>query len=216
MKKPTQPTRAAVFTTPHTTKAVNNLEKRNIRLLIGEQRRSQHAKIAKRDAIIDVQAQFFDNLRQLYTWPLDQLTFAQTSQVRTFWESHLNNARRCAYRAETIDPNHYGHLRYDIMCEIVKLETRRLNEFLSTFDHYRDLIYTNDITKEDESNCDDIMLSYFDQTQTNVILAITPSWIEEARRPPLTWYGFLAPPRNHGFMADLPREDRILAPEYYD
>jgi hypothetical protein len=102
------------------------------------------------------------------------------------------------------------------MCEIVKLETRRLNEFLSTFDRDRALIYTKDITDADESYCDDTMLSHFDQTQTNVILVITPQWIEEARRPPLTWYGFLAPPRNLGFMAELPREDRILAPKYYD
>ena len=81
------------------------------------------------------------------------------------------------------------------MCEIVKLETRRLNEFLSTFDRYRDLTYTKDITDADESYCDDTMLSHFDQTQTNAILAIAPQWVEKPRQPPLTCYEFLAPPR---------------------
>ena len=198
---------------PHKVK-VRSLEERNIRLLIGEQRKLQAAKLIKHDAIIETQAQFFDALRRLYTWPLDQLTLAPISEVRTFWDASLLQARRCAYRAGKIDPNHCGHLRYDIMCEIVKLEHFRINEFVSTFEHFRDLIYTGDITAADENYCDDTMLSYLDPVQTNVILDITPTWIEETRRPPLTWYSFLT--SEVPTHKEVQLEDRLLAPEYYD
>jgi hypothetical protein len=102
------------------------------------------------------------------------------------------------------------------MCEIVTLENQRINEFLATFDHYRGLIYTEDITDSDEGYCDQTMLSYLDHLQTNVALSRPPRWIEEATRPPLTWYGFLAPDRTPTFLASIPRDERILAPEYYD
>ena len=170
----------------------------------------------KRDALVEVQAQFFDHLKHLYTWPLDNLTFAHASKAREFWALHLREAERCAYRAENIDPNHYGHLRYDIMCEIVNLETQRIKEFLTTFNHYGDLIYTNDVTVDDETYCDNTLLSYFDQVQTNVVLKITPPWDIEARRPPLTWYGFLTPARKYSFMDNSEDDERLLAPEYYD
>ena len=99
------------------------------------------------------------------------------------------------------------------MVEIVKLETDRLNEFLATFDHYQSLIHTADITDDDEQYCDNTMLSYFNKIQTNVVLGIIPQWITEARRPPLTWYGFLS--KSTPFQAESTPEERILAPEYY-
>ena len=215
MKTPTSTKnlRNPVFKTPqkhvkHLTASL--LEESNIRLLIGEQRRIHTAKLHKRDAIVEVQTQFFSALRKLYTWPLDSLVLANIIEVREFWELQLDNARNLAYRAETIDPNHYGQLRYDIMAEIVKLETSRIEEFLAAFAHYHDLMLTGDIS--DEFQCDDQMLTFFDPVQTNVILAIPPQWIEETRRPPLTWYAFLSPHRTN----DMVTEERLLAPEYYD
>ncbi len=170
----------------------HQLEERNIRLLIGEQRRLQQAKLLKRDAIIDIQAHFFNALQHLYSWPIDRLIFASIDKVRAYWTKHLNEAQRLAYRAETIDPNHHGHLRYDIMSEIVKLESCRINDFLAHSDHLRNLINNEDTGIEDETMLDDTLLSHFDQVQTNVILDITPTWIMEARRPPLTWYACFA------------------------
>jgi hypothetical protein len=105
------------------------------------------------------------------------------------------------------------------MIEIISLETRRINEFLAVFDHYQTLIHTNDINKddpEDEYYCNRTMLSYLDQLQTNVVLSKPPRWVEEARRPPLTWYGFLSPERRPNFLEILPREQQILSPEYYE
>ena len=103
------------------------------------------------------------------------------------------------------------------MCEIVTLENRRINDFLSTFEHYREIIYTEDITDDDEGYCDQTMLAYLDPIQTDVALSRPPQWIEQAKRPPLTWYGFLAPDREPTFLSSsIPRDERILAPEYYD
>jgi hypothetical protein len=184
------------------------LEQRNIKLLIGEQRLRHQAKLHKRDAIIAVQTQFFSALRNLYTWPLDSLIMANIIEVRDFWELQLQTAKNCSYRAETIDPNHYGELRYDIMAEIVKLESIRITEFLETFQHFHDLMHDGDIT--DELRCDDQMLAFFTPTQTNVILAIPPQWIEETRRPPLTWYASLSQSKA------IKVEGRILAPDYYE
>jgi len=185
------------------------LEQDNIKQLIGEQRLRHQAKMHKRDAIIAVQSQFFAALRNLYTWPLDSLIMANIIEVRDFWELQLQIARKCSYRAETIDPNHYGELRYDIMAEIVKLESCRITEFLAAFQHYHDFMHAGDIT--DELRCDNQMLSFFDPIQTNVILAIPPQWIEEARRPPLTWYAFLSRQQPEPVTTD-----RILAQEYYE
>jgi hypothetical protein len=86
---------------------------------------------------------FFDALHQLCTWSVHNLTFASTIDLYDAWNVNLTEARRCAlYRAETIDPNHHGHLRYDIMCEIVKLESHRIQDFLDSFDHSKhDLWY---------------------------------------------------------------------------
>jgi hypothetical protein len=140
---------------------------------------------------------------------LDSLILADIIEVRDFWELQLQTAKQCSYRAETIDPNHYGELRYDIMAEIVKLESCRITEFLAAFQHYHDFMHSGDTSNELE--CDNQMLLFFDPTQTNVILSITPKWIEEAHRPPLTWYAFL--------IHQTPEEvikHRILAPEYYD
>ena len=134
---------------------------------------------------------------------------ADITEVRVFWELQLLTAKQCAYRAETIDPNHYGELRYDIMAEIVKLESCRITEFLAAFEHYQGFIRSGNIT--DEQECDNHILPFFDPTQTNVIQAITPRWIAEARRPPLTWYAFLT----HQTPEEITKE-RILAPEYYD
>ena len=187
----------------------NLLEQHNIKALIGAQRTRHQAQMAKRDAIVDVQSQFFTALRNMYTWPLDSLILADIVEVREFWQLQLLTAKQCSYRAETIDPNHYGELRYDIMAEIVKLESCRITEFLTAFEHYQDFVKNGNIT--DEIDCDNQMLSFFDPTQTNVILAITPRWIEEARRPPLTWYAFLT----HQTPEEVTK-DRILAPEYYD
>ena len=110
---------------------------------------------------------------------MDSLILANIIEVRDFWELQLQTARQCSYRAETIDPNHYGELRYDIMAEIVKLESCRISEFLAAFQHYHDLMHTGDVT--DELRCDNQMLSFFDPIQTNVILAIPPQWVEETR-----------------------------------
>ena len=186
---------------------------RKVRKLLRLEQRSEHAFLAKRDAIINVQAQFFDAMRHLYTWPFRQLTFALITDARDHWAANLEEARKCAYRAETIDPNYPGQLRYDIMIEIISLETRRINEFLATFNHYQTLIHTNDINEhdpKDEEYCDQTMLSYLDQIQTNVVLSKPPRWIAEERRPPLTWYGFLSPERRPNFLEILPREQQIL------
>ena len=83
-------------------------------------------------------------------------------KVRNHWFTHIEDARKCAYRAETIDPDYPGQMRYDLMIEIVNLETRRINDFLSAFDHYRSIIYSPDITEDDESYCDQTMISYLD------------------------------------------------------
>jgi hypothetical protein len=206
MKMPNSTKRIPVFSRVK----ARSLEERNIRLLIDDQRRLQRAKLSKRDAIIEIQALFFNALRHLYTWPLDRLTFASIDKVRAYWTKHLTEAQRLAYRAETIDPNHFGHLRYDIMIEIVKLENYRINDFLAHFDHIRNLIKSDDASMDDETLLDDTILANFDWIQTNVILDVTPQWIEEARRPPLTWYGFIEPVR-----PSYP-EERLLAPEYYD
>jgi hypothetical protein len=73
----------------------------------------------------------------------------------------------------------------------------------------------DDDDDEDISYCDQVILSEFDQLQTNVALSIPPQWIEEARRPPLTWYGFLPPLNLHeDFMEGPP--PRLLAPDYYE
>ena len=136
------------------------VEQENIKKLIGAQRSRQQAQIAKRDAIIAVQSQFFTALRNLYTWPLDSLILANIIEVRDFWELQLQTAKQCSYRAETIDPNHYGELRYDIMAEIVKLESCRITEFLAAFQHYHDFMHSGDTSNELE--CDNQMLSFFD------------------------------------------------------
>jgi hypothetical protein len=185
------------------------LEQDNIKQLIGEQRLRHQAKMHKRDAIIAVQSQFFAALRNLYTWPLDSLILANIIEVRDFWELQLQTARQCSYRAETIDPNHYGELRYDIMAEIVKLESCRIADFLAAFQHHHNFMHDGDVT--DALRCDNQMLSFFDPIQTNVILAIPPQWVEEARRPPLTWYAFLSRQEPAPVTTD-----RILAAEYYD
>jgi hypothetical protein len=149
---------------------------------------------------------------------MEKLTFAEPDELRDHWYQHLEDARKCAYRAESIDPNYSGPIRYDTMCEIVTLENRRINDFLSTFEHYREIIYTEDITDNDEGYCDQTMLAYLDPTQTDVALSRPPQWIEQAKRPPLTWYGFLAPDREPTFFmtSSIQRDERILAPEYYD
>ena len=166
------------------------------------------AQHAKRDAIIAVQEQFFTTLKNLYSWPADSLIMADMNEVLNFWEHQLLTAKQCAYRAETIDPNHYGELRYDIMAEIVKLESCRIHEFVEALRHYQDFIKSGDMT--DERACDNVILSFLDETQTNVIHDTTPKWISDARRPPLTWYALLT----HQSPAKI--TERILAPDYYD
>ena len=161
-------------------------------------------RVIKRDAIIEVQAHFFEHLEQLYTWPLDTFTFAQASKAQVYWSHHLREAERCAYRAETIDPDHYGDLRYDVMCEIVNLEFKRIKEFMTSFHHYHEMIYA-DAVHTTKHTVTTFFLSYLDNIQSNVIRKIIPTWITETRRPPLTWYGFL---HKH--------DERLLAPEYYD
>ena len=184
------------------------LEQANIKALISAQRSRKMAQHAKRDAIIAVQEQFFTALKNLYSWPADSLILADINEVRNFWEHQLLTAKQCAYRAETIDPNHYGELRYDIMAEIVKLESCRITEFLEALQHYQGFINSGDMT--DERECDNVILSFLDQTQTNVIHDTTPQWISDARRPPLTWYALLT----HQSPAKI--TERILAPDYYD
>jgi hypothetical protein len=194
------------------------LEQSNIKLLIGAQRVRHQAKLHKRDAVIAVQTQFFTALRNLYTWPMDSLILANIIEVKDFWNLQLQTARTCSYKAETIDPNHHGELRYDIMAEIVKLESIRINDFMHTFQHYHDEMHQEgDIT--DHFRCDNEMLAHFDTIQANVILDIPPQWVEESRRPPLTWYTFLSPSKfatsPYRTKEDVIKE-RILAPEYYD
>ena len=113
----------------------------------------------------------FRALRGLYNWSLTQLTFSPTHEVRLAWELQLEIARKCAYRSENIDPDHNGTMRYDIMIEIVKLETRRVEEFLTAFDCFRTLIYDGHITAADENYCDATMISYLDPIQTNVAIS---------------------------------------------
>ena len=111
---------------------------RNIRLLISDQQRFRQAKMTKRDALAKTQAAFFDAIQYLYTWPSEHLAFATGVDIRDFWEQHLDTARKCAYKAETIDPNQSGSIRYDIMAEIVQLEKRRLNGFLTKFKYLQE------------------------------------------------------------------------------
>ena len=149
---------------------------------------------------------------------MDSLILANIIEVKDFWNLQLQTARTCSYKAETIDPNHNGELRYDIMAEIVKLESIRINDFMHTFQHYHDAMHQEgDIT--DHFRCDNEMLAHFDTIQANVILDIPPQWIEESRRPPLTWYTFLSPSKfavsPYRTQDDVIKE-RILAPEYYD
>jgi hypothetical protein len=181
--------------------------------MIRTEQRHRAAKLAQRDAIVTVQAQFFDAIEQLYKWPADKLTFASSIDLLDAWSVNLTEARRCAYRAETIDPNHFGHLHYAIMSEIVMLESRRIQEFLQSFDHYKAIICDDDIIDDDENYCNAEMLSYLNQIETNVVLDLVPQWVTEARRPPLTWYGFLS--RHSELAKTPPKLDRILAPEYY-
>jgi hypothetical protein len=194
------------------------LEQSNIKLLIGEQRLRHQAKLRKHDAIVAVQTQFFTALRNLYTWPMDSLILANIMEVKDFWELQLHNAQNCSYKAETIDPNHHGELRYDIMAEIVNLESIRINDFMQTFQHYHSAMHQEG-SIIDEFKCDNEMLKHFDPIQSNVIMDIPPQWIEESRRPPLTWYTFLLPSQ-FAFSPYEPQDevtkDRILAPEYYD
>jgi hypothetical protein len=190
---------------------------RKIRTILQHHHQDQEL-LAKRDAVIDVQTDFFSALRKLYTWPLDSVTFANSADAGKSWDKNLTTARQCAYRAENIDPHYSGHMRYDIMCEIVQLETKRIQEFIATFDHYQDLLYDTEITDTDESYCDDLMLSYLDENQSDVIKCIPPTWIEEARRPPLTWYGFLCPTPELAkpFMEGPPLDQRLLDSTYYE
>jgi hypothetical protein len=193
------------------------LEQSNIKLLIGEQRIRHEAKLRKHDAMVVVEKQFFTALRNLYTWPMNSLILANIQEVQEFWELHLTKARNCSYKAETIDPNG-GVLRYDIMFEIVNLESIRIGDFMNTFQKYhRTVQQDGDIT--DHSRCDNEMLAHFDTIQANVILDIAPLWVMESRRPPLTWYTFLSPSK-FAFAPYRTEEDvlneRILAPEYYD
>jgi hypothetical protein len=116
-----------VLSSQTSTKAHTAAE-RQVRVILRNERYQQHF-LAKREAVIDVQTQFFSALRHLYTWPMDQLTFAATDEVRDHWYGNLEEARKCAYRAESIDPNYSGPIRYDTMCEIVRLENQRINEF---------------------------------------------------------------------------------------
>jgi hypothetical protein len=194
------------------------LEQSNIKQLIGVQRVRHQAKLHKRDAIIAVQTQFFTALRNLYSWPMDSLILANIAEVKDFWDLHLQIARTCSYKAETIDPNQHGELRYDIMAEIVKLESIRIRDFMHTFQKYHRAVQQDgDIT--DHFRCDNEMLAHFDTIQSNVILDIPPQWVEESRRPPLTWYTFLLPSK-FAFAPYRTEDDvikeRILAPEYYD
>ena len=156
----------------------------------------------------NTQAAFFDAIQYLYTWPSEHLAFATGMDIRDFWETHLDTAKQCAYKAETIDPNQPGSIRYDIMAEIVQLEERRLNGFLSKFEFLQEDI-CNETANLEEKECDDHMIARFNDIETDVILSILPPWIEETKRPPLTWYSFLAPDSKFN-------PERILAPEYYN
>ena len=191
-----------------------------MRALLRNDQRFKHALLAKRDAIIDVQAIFYGHLRHLYTWSLDRLTFASTMEVQNHWFVHIENARKCAYRAESIGPDYPypGQMRYGLMIEIVNLETRRINEFLSKFHRHQNILTAlfDEDDPEDESYCDQHILSYLDQIQTNVILSKPPQWLKDACRPFLTWYGFLSPPSEDFMEAPPPLECRLLASEYYD
>ena len=105
------------------------------------------------------------------------------------------------------------------MCEIVTLETQRINEFLNDFEHYRELIIrrNKEFPAEDEEGyCDQTMLAYLKPHQADVALSRPPQWIDQAERPPLTWYGFLALGQEPLFSNTSIADERILAPEYYD
>ena len=148
----------------------------------------------------------------MYSWPTNRLIFACADELREYWATHLEAARRCAYRAENIDPDNHGQIRYDIMVEIVKLESIRIEEFLLAFTLFRSYLQANDMSETEEIFLDNRMLSYFNPVQCNVIMDITPHWIEEARRPPLTWYG-------HNVRRNYPDpaiEERLLDPVYYE
>jgi hypothetical protein len=172
----------------------------------------QTSRLVKRDALVAVNTEFFNALEHVYTWPSSRLIFACADELRDYWEAHLETARRCAYRAENIDPDNHGQIRYDIMVEIVKLETIRIEEFLSAFLQFRTFLQDNDMSETDETFPDDRMLSYFNPIQCNVIMDIIPNWIEEARRPPLTWYGLQVRAR----YPDPAIEDRMLDRAYYE
>ena len=45
----------------------HSIARRNVRKILRDDQRSQHAFLVTRDAVINVQAQFFDALRHLYT-----------------------------------------------------------------------------------------------------------------------------------------------------
>ena len=94
------------------------------------------------------------------------------------------------------------------MAEIVQLETRRLNGFLTKFELLQEDICDENSNLE-EKECDDHMIAKCNDVETDVILSILPPWIAETRRPPLTWYGFLSPESGAN-------DERILAPEYYN
>ena len=94
------------------------------------------------------------------------------------------------------------------MAKIVQLEERRLNGFLSKFEFLQEDI-CNETANLEEKECDDHMIARFNDIETDVILSILPPWIEETKRPPLTWYSFLAPDSKFN-------PERILAPEYYN
>jgi hypothetical protein len=215
--KPDQRTTKTVHSSQTSSKAHSGAE-RQIRVILRNERFQQHF-LAKREAVIDVQTKFFCALRRLHTWPLEKLTYADPDELRDHWYQQLEVARKCAYRAESIDPNYSGPIRYDTMCEIVTLENQRINDFLTDFEHYRELILRSnneDMTDNDEGYCDQTMLAYLKPRQVDVALSRPPQWIEQAKRPPLTWYGFLAPDQTPTFSTSSMMNERILAPEYYD
>ena len=178
MKSPTKTnsTGQKVFSTPNTTKQSCGGDRRNIQLLISDQHRNHNAKMQKRDALVKTQAAFFDAIQYLYTWPSEHLAFATGIDIKDFWEHHLDAARQCAYKAETIDPNQSGTFRYEIMAEIVKLEERRLNGFLTKFENLQQEICNKNANLEEKEG-DDHMIDRLNDVETDVILSVLPTWI---------------------------------------
>jgi hypothetical protein len=214
--KPNQRTSKSVLKSQISTKAHG--AERQIRGILKNQRSQNHF-LAKREAVIDVQTKFFCALRRLNTWPLEKLTFCDSDHLREIWTKQLEIARKCAYRAETIDPIYSGPMRYDTMCEIVTLETQRVTELLLDFEHFRDMIIRRNAqhpAKDEEGYCDQTILAYLKPRQADVALSRTPHWIDQAERPPLTWYGFLAFDQEPIFTNTCIANERILAPEYYE